>query len=223
MCEFVSFVFVPATEEVFAGSLDSHSGIEAGWDLKPGSYRECEWTQDDDGKSLVVRTEADDPKPAYFKSLILAHFPTRKALLKHLTVGKAGDATYYFRNGKLHRDGDEPAVVWAAGTKSWYRNGKRHRAGDKPAIVWADGTKMWYRNDKRHRDGDKPAVVWADGTKEWWRNDKRHRDGDKPAVVGAAGTKSWYRNGKRHRAGDKPAIVWADGTKEWWRNDKRQT
>jgi len=46
MCEFVSFVFVPATEEVFAGSLDSHSGIEAGWDLKPGSYRECEWTQD---------------------------------------------------------------------------------------------------------------------------------------------------------------------------------
>ena len=30
----------------------------------------------------------------------------------------------------------------------WYKNGKRHRDGDKPAIIFPDGSKKWYKNGK---------------------------------------------------------------------------
>ena len=37
------------------------------------------------------------------------------------------DKQYWFQNGKLHRDNDLPAVVYANGDQIWYQNGKRHR------------------------------------------------------------------------------------------------
>jgi len=73
---------------------------------------------------------------------------------------------------KLHRDGDQPAMVWPDGSKFWYRDGKLHRDGDQPAMVFADGSKIWFRDGKRHRDGEQPAVVWPDGSKFWYRDDK---------------------------------------------------
>ena len=44
------------------------------------------------------------------------------------------DRTEWYRNGELHRDDDNPAVVRANGTKYWGKNGKLHRDDDKPAI-----------------------------------------------------------------------------------------
>jgi len=196
MCEFVSFVLTD-DEKILAGDLSSHQGIEKGWQLSPTGYRECEWTRDDKGESLTVRTAPDDNhKPSWFEAIILSKFPTRKALLKAITIGKSNGDTLHFKNGK------------------------RHREGNKPAVVYANGTKEWWKNGKLHRDGNKPAVVWTNGRKEWWKNDKRHRDGDKPAVVLANGTKAWWKNGKRHRVGDKPVVVYANGYKEWWKNGK---
>ena len=60
------------------------------------------------------------------------------------------------------------------GTQRWYQNGKLHRDHDLPAIVWAGGTKEWWKNGERHRDNDLPAVVWADGTQEWWKKGERY-------------------------------------------------
>lgn len=77
---------------------------------------------------------------------------------------------------RLHRGKDEPAVIWANGSKHWYINGEYHREGDEPAIIWADGTREWYKNGLRHRDGDKPAVIEADGTKEWYKNGQKYKD-----------------------------------------------
>jgi hypothetical protein len=31
---------------------------------------------------------------------------------------------YWLKNGEIHRDGDEPAVIWADGTRDWYKNGQ---------------------------------------------------------------------------------------------------
>ena len=62
------------------------------------------------------------------------------------------------------------------GTREWYRHGKLHRDGDKPAIEDADGGREWYRDGKRHRDGDKPAVEHPNGTREWWVDGKRIRE-----------------------------------------------
>ena len=42
MCNFVSFAVVLTDSDcrIYAGTfLDSHLGIEGGWNLKPGSYR----------------------------------------------------------------------------------------------------------------------------------------------------------------------------------------
>ena len=70
--------------------------------------------------------------------------------------------------GKLHRDGDKPAVVYSNGTQEWWVNGQRHRDNGLPAIVRADGHQEWWVNDLRHREGGLPAVIWAGGRREWW-------------------------------------------------------
>ena len=81
-------------------------------------------------------------------------------------------AIYYFVNGKLHREDDQPAVEYADGLKYWYQNGSIHRDGDKPAIEYSVGFKVWYQHGKRHREGDKPAAIYAYGSLEWWTNGK---------------------------------------------------
>jgi hypothetical protein len=103
---------------------------------------------------------------------------------------------YWLKNGGLHRDGDDPAAIYADGTRYWYRDGQLHRDGDDPAVIYADGTRVWYRGDRIHRDGDEPAAIYADGTRYWYKNDRIHRDGDEPAVIYASGTREWYRNGQ---------------------------
>ena len=75
----------------------------------------------------------------------------------------------YRKNGKIHRDGDNPAVVHHNGdgiikSVSYYKNGERHRVEDKPAWVWYynDGSveiETYYKDGRVHRDGDEPAVV----------------------------------------------------------------
>ena len=55
--------------------------------------------------------------------------------------------------------------------ESFYKEGKRHREGDRPAVVYyrADGSvdrESFYKQGKRHREGDRPAVVYyrSDGS-----------------------------------------------------------
>ena len=82
----------------------------------------------------------------------------------------------------------------------WYYNkdDEIHRDDDEPAVIFPNGTKWWYKNDIVHRDGDKPAVVDRNGNKGWWKNGKKHRDGDKPAVEYVNGEKEYYKNGKKY-------------------------
>ena len=104
-------------------------------------------------------------------------------------------AQQWFKDGKLHREGDQPACIWADGTKKWFKEGKLHREGDQPAIVRSNGKKYWYKGGKLHREGDQPAIIYSDGTKEWWKEGKLHREGDQPAFICADGTKKWYKEG----------------------------
>ena len=90
MCEFLSFVIeVKNDNQIYFGdALNSHEGIATKHNLKPGSYREVEWTSDAED-SLVVRTEPDgDETESYYRAIILADYGTRKKLLKRLTSGK---------------------------------------------------------------------------------------------------------------------------------------
>ncbi len=128
------------------------------------------------------------------------------------------DRIKYYKHNQLHRDNDEPAVIYDNGDKEWWFNGKLTRDGDQPAITFANGTKIWYKDNHLHRDGDEPALVRVNGDKRWYKNGKLHRDGDEPAVIHANGDKEWYKDNILHRDGDEPALVRTNGDKEWCKN-----
>ena len=141
MCHFLSFVVRESDGNLFFGQLDSHSGIEEGWGLKPGSYREAEWTRDDRGESLTIRVKPGELE-SQFGALVLSRFPTRKKLLEYIRRGKTGDASYRYLSGVPHCE-DGPAVVYADGGEEWYCAGRLH-CEDGPAVKWATGYKAWY-------------------------------------------------------------------------------
>jgi len=60
-----------------------------------------------------------------------------------------GDQIWLDENGRLHRDGDEPAVVKANGDRQWWTHGLCTRANGKPAIVRANGYKSFYNDEGR--------------------------------------------------------------------------
>lgn len=127
------------------------------------------------------------------------------------------------RHGRIHSDGDKPAVIHVGGTQFWYTRGELHRDGDKPAVIRADDSQAWFVRGQLHRnsvDGypPGPAVIHANGTRFWYDHDQCHRDGDKPAIIDADGTQCWYIRGKLHRDGDKPAVIYADGSQYWYQH-----
>lgn len=123
--------------------------------------------------------------------------------------------------------------------QAWLKNGRPHRDGDKPALIWPDGRREWWVDGRQHRDGNKPAVIRLDGSREWWvrghlqrsidtntarweLNGALHREGDRPALVSCVTIRApaiillWAVNGAVHRDGDKPAFISSCGQREWW-------
>ena len=124
-------------------------------------------------------------------------------------------------HGELHRDNGRPAVVRTNGSQEWWRHGGFHRDDDLPAIIHSDGSEEWWQNGKLHRSGGQPARMYMNGSQEWWQNSELHRDDDLPAIVHLDGSQEWWRHGKLHRDDDLPAKVSAQGRQEWWQNGKR--
>ena len=103
----------------------------------------------------------------------------------------------------------------------WFKNGKLHRDDDLPAVLWLDGTRAWYQNGETHRDNDKPAFINPWGDQHWYQNGLRHRENDLPASIYVYGQTIWYFNGQKHRENNLPAVIYFNGDKEWWYHDKR--
>jgi len=141
----------------------------------------------------------------------------------HILCPKCNQYTpYNFNTPKPYIYNDENDYKLEYGEKIWRnKEGQLHRDNDQPAIIYADGTQEWYKEDLRHRDNDLPAIIDADGTQYWYKDDKRHRDNDLPAIIYADGSKYWYKEGLLHRDNDLPAIIFSDGSKEWWKNNKK--
>ena len=55
------------------------------------------------------------------------------------------------------------------GTHIWYKDDKLHRDDDLPAMIWDDGSQFWYRNGEFHRENG-PADMYANGDIVWWLN-----------------------------------------------------
>jgi len=99
------------------------------------------------------------------------------------------------------------------GEQTWYKNRKLHRENDLPALIDFDGTQEWYKNGKLHRESDLPAIITHDGHQGWFINGLRHRENDLPACVDADGSQAWFINGVRHRETG-PAIIGNEYTED---------
>ena len=58
------------------------------------------------------------------------------------TVDKWGNQRWKNKNGKCHRDGDLPAVVYQDGERWWFKNNTFHRIHG-PASIWSNGYETW--------------------------------------------------------------------------------
>jgi hypothetical protein len=92
-----------------------------------------------------------------------------------------------------YKDGSH-TEKYSDGTLDWSKNGKWHRDGDKPAVIYRNGTLVWCKNSVYHRDGDKPAWIGADGVLEWWKNGIQHRTTG-PAIIRANKKREYWING----------------------------
>jgi hypothetical protein len=85
-----------------------------------------------------------------------------------------GNTTVYMKNGKVHRDSDQPAII-SKGKCIYARDGLFYREEDRPAYE-SLSLKMWYDvNGLLHRDGDLPAVEDVRESR-WYSHGKLHRE-----------------------------------------------
>ena len=126
--------------------------------------------------------------------------------IKHQKYILKKDAYFWFVNGALHHENDEPAFSFFAGLHTIYaKNGFFHRDNNLPAIIIKSSSGeilkgFWYSNGKINRGNDKPAVVYNNGTLIWYKDNLMHRDHNKPALIDETmEKKEWYYNGKLHR------------------------
>lgn len=137
---------------------------------------------------------------------------------------------WYFE-GRLHRDGDLPAVTYGPGEEEWYAHGLLHR-DTGPAKTFKGGW-AWYRRGLKHRDGNEPALYSSsDGLEieKYYVNNQLHRDEDLPASIRTTVKEvqeEWYRHGVLHRADGKPARVRRSHankilSQEWFVDGKRR-
>jgi hypothetical protein len=158
-----------------------------------------------DMKSDPVPAPAQDPAPARYRVL------GRTKPTVPVAPRRSGRA--------LHRIGDLPAVIYADKRREWYFQGKLHREGGQPAVVGPLHRK-WYRHGGIHRDQDQPAFIGQDGSLLWYVNGQRHRDNDLPAGVFPNGYQEWYQFGRRHRVHG-PAVIYTNRQVEWWIEGQR--
>lgn len=133
----------------------------------------------------------------------------------------------WYKYGELHREDDQPAIIFPDGRREWHYQGRLHRDNDNPAIICPHDNYAWYTNGVLHRENDQPAVCgsycnddWykslekttytthrSDKYKKWFYHGQLHRDNDKPAIVYSNNSCMYYQKGLLHRNNNLPAIV----------------
>jgi hypothetical protein len=127
-----------------------------------------------------THAELDRSGKYIYKKICIHHTPHS---IDDLPIINSHGHYLWYKEGKLHRDCDLPAVIYENGDQEWYKEGKLHRDCDLPAIISDNGHQHWYKEGKLHRDCDLPAVIYEYGNRYWYKEGKLHRDGDLPAII----------------------------------------
>jgi hypothetical protein len=102
-----------------------------------------------------------DRSCTYIYTRICLHYQPHS--VDDLPVIDSYGCQYWYKEGKLHRDGDLPAEIRSDGDRFWWKEGRRHRDGDLPAVICSNGNQLWFKEGKLHRDGDLPAMILSNG------------------------------------------------------------
>jgi hypothetical protein len=63
--------------------------------------------------------------------------------MKTMSINSEGD-THWYKDQKLHREDDLPAILYSDGHRSWYKNNELYRINGQAPAIGADGIKIWY-------------------------------------------------------------------------------
>ena len=108
----------------------------------------------------------------------------------------------WFKDNKIHRDNDLPAVIHHRIGKEDIWNVKITMDDEPifkdilkyfPKYFVFNEINMWFKNGLPHRDNDSPSII-KPNWKEWRQNGLLHRDNDMPALV-IYGIETWYNKG----------------------------
>lgn len=77
----------------------------------------------------------------------------------------------WYQNGRLHCD-DGPAIREKNGAWKFFKEGKLHRDGAEPAVFTKEGVYKYYVDGKLHNT-EGPAIAYPDGTYEFWIEGKQ--------------------------------------------------
>lgn len=119
----------------------------------------------------------------------------------------------WYKNGLLHRDGDEPAVIninigMDTITTQFYKNGKLHREGSPAISIRQLQTGLlikeeWYNEGLLHREGSPASISYFisknDEKNEIKQTSENHEYMKREEL--------WCIHGKKNRDGDKPAFI----------------
>jgi len=76
----------------------------------------------------------------------------------------------------------------------WFKDNKMHGEGDSPASIYYNDVVIWAKNGVKHRDNG-PAMEFNTGVNKWYHNGQLHRI-DGPAIERPNGDNEWYEYGK---------------------------
>jgi hypothetical protein len=108
-----------------------------------------------------------------------------------VTVSQHQYAEWRYR-GCLHRENDQPAVIFNTIRKEWYLHGNHARANRENTILTSNNEKYWTDEcGHYHRENDLPAFIGHDGTQIWAINNKPQRANGKPVKIDSHGIEYW--------------------------------
>lgn len=145
----------------------------------------CNW----DDKSCRESRIENSIYCSYHDNLIKKQKWKREFLTKY-TISKYRDTIFFYKDDKLHRDDDKPAII-TNNNKYYFTDNRLNRDNDKPAVIYSNGRLEYYKdgnlykifddnkvtylsNNLKHKlDG--PAVVYSDSNEnEFWIYGKRY-------------------------------------------------
>jgi hypothetical protein len=109
----------------------------------------------------------------------------------------------WYKDGELHRDGDQPAIIFDSGRKEWYANGIPYRENGLPHAENLDGTREWYEVSRENGRIVWDTAIYETNTwKGWYSEGVPHRDERDseglllPALIRYNGIDEYYIHGK---------------------------